>query len=304
MILTENWTLLDDRDVAGLVELAVIAEQAGVDAVMLSEHIVLGGNADAGGLPDNPRAYAMPGNQQPASAWPSSLVVMSAIAARTCRVRLVGGAIISPLRHPLALAKDLATLDLLSRGRLVVLPTVSWHQAEYDALAVPFRSRGRILDEQLEVWKAVWSHSPAEYHGRYFDFADIYLEPKAHRPGGPRLWFGGAQMHDNLLRRLVEYGSGYNPLGQPSEDDVTRLRRGMRGAGRDVSELEFVGGTRATFEHPDRPADFDRAFAPIARQAEQGFTTFCVKPGQFIDSVDEYPDFCARAVQRVHELAG
>ena len=129
------------------------AEDAGFDAVMVSEHVVLGPDAEADGLPSNPRDYALPGNQDPAMPWPSSLVLLSAVAAATTRLRLVAGAIIPPLRHPLLLAKDLATLDLLSEGRLVVQPTVSWHRAEYDALGVPFGSRGALLDEHLAAWE-------------------------------------------------------------------------------------------------------------------------------------------------------
>ncbi len=109
-----------DDDVAArspsLVRFAVEAEQAGFDAVMVSEHVVLGPGADSDGLPSNPRDYALPGNQDPATPWPSSLVLLSAVAAVTTRLRLVAGAIIPPLRHPLLVAKDLATLDLLSRG--------------------------------------------------------------------------------------------------------------------------------------------------------------------------------------------
>src|SRR5215470_20343999 len=147
LILTENWTMRPVPDVADLVAFAVEAERAGLDGVMVSEHIVLGPSADAAGRPANPRDYALPGNQDPATQWPSSLVLLSAIAAATERIRLVAGAIISPLRHPLVLAKDLATLDRLSGGRLIVLPTVSWHRDEYNALSIPFERRGDILDE-------------------------------------------------------------------------------------------------------------------------------------------------------------
>src|SRR6266581_2767534 len=108
LILTENWTMRPPPDVGDLVAFAVEAEQAGIDGVMVSEHIVLGPSANAAGLPANPRDYALPGNQDPGTPWPSPVVLLGAIAAATQRLRLVAGAIISPLRHPLALAKDLA----------------------------------------------------------------------------------------------------------------------------------------------------------------------------------------------------
>jgi probable F420-dependent oxidoreductase len=226
-ILSENWTLVDPRDVRALVRLAREAEEAGWDAVMVSEHVVLGRDANADGLPANPRDYALPGNQDPATPWPSSLVLLSAVAAATDRLRLVAGAIIAPLRHPLELAKGLATLDLLSEGRLVVQPTVSWHEAEYEALGVPFRRRGALLDEQLAAWHAAWRESPASFAGEAYAFEDVWLEPKPFRPEGPRLWFGGDSLHPALLRRLVRYGSGWNPLGPPKPG---RARAPPRGA--------------------------------------------------------------------------
>src|SRR3954447_9253014 len=131
LVLSENWTLTPPRDLRRLVEMAVIAEEAGFGAVMVSEHIVLGPSAGAGGIMGNPRDYALPGNQDPAMPWPSSLVLLSAIAGATTRLRLAACAVIAPLRHPLLLARELGTLDLLSEGRLVVQPTVSWHREEY-----------------------------------------------------------------------------------------------------------------------------------------------------------------------------
>ena len=149
---------------------------------MLSEHIVLGPNAGAAGMRRNPREYAGPGNQDPATPWPDSIVLMSAIAAATTRLRVIGAAIIAPLRHPLLLAHQLAALDLLAEGRLVVQPTVSWHRDEYDALAVAFSRRGEMLDEHLAAWRAVWASSPTRFEGRHYRFGDVYLEPKPWRP--------------------------------------------------------------------------------------------------------------------------
>ena len=118
------------------------------------------------------------GNQDPATPWPAPLLLLAAIAAVTSRLRLVAGALIAPLRHPLLCAKELATLDLLSRGRLVVLPTVSWHRDEYAALGVRFDRRGDLLDEHLAVWRRVWSGSPASFAGRYYRFRDVFVEPQ------------------------------------------------------------------------------------------------------------------------------
>ena len=303
LILTENWTMRPPPDVGDLVAFAVEAERAGIDGVMVSEHIVLGPSANAAGLPANPRDYARPGNQDPASPWPSPVVLLSAIAAATERLRLVAGAIISPLRHPLAMAKDLATLDRFSRGRLVVLPTVSWHRDEYDALGVPFGRRGDILDEQLEIWSRAWAGSPVAFDGRHYCFGEVWLEPQPFRPGGPVLWFGGSSVHARLIARLVRYGRGFNPLGQPDDASLARIAGALIAAGRRPSDLEYVGGTRGTFAGQDGLADLDQALAGIPAQLARGFRTICVKPSQFTDDTARIGDFCRELVAKVSTLA-
>jgi probable F420-dependent oxidoreductase len=284
------------RNLRGLVRIAQDAEDAGIDGVMLSEHIVLGPTAGSQGRPANPRDYAAPGNQDPATPWPDSIVLMSAIAAATTRLRVIGAAIIAPLRHPLLLAHQLATLDLLSEGRLVVQPTVSWHREEYAALGVPFERRGEILDEQLAAWSELWRSSPASFDGWFFTFHDVYLEPKPFRADGPRLWFGGISVGPWIVRRLVEYGHGFHPFGQPTEAEMLPLVEALQVAGRKMSELEVVGGIRGDLPPGDGVADLDRAAEAIPRQLEAGYTTICFKPSQFTDDPAQVGDLCRRLV--------
>lgn len=303
LVLTENWTLVPPRDLRGLVRIAVEAEQAGIDGVMLSEHTVLGPGASANGLMTNPRDYAAPGNQDPATPWPNSMVLMGAVAQATSTLRIVAGAIIAPLRHPLQLAKELATLDVLSEGWLVVLPTVSWHRDEYDALGVPFAQRGRILDEQLEVLRAAWGPGPVSHHGTFFDFDGVWIEPGPWRLGGPSLWFGGQGMHPALLRRIVRYGDGLNPFGPLTAEDLMTVRKGLADAGRDPAELELVGGIRGTFRGANDTADLDAALESLPRQLEQGFTTICFKPSMFIDDAALIGPFCHELQRKVAAIA-
>jgi len=301
-VLTENWTMTDPRDIRGIVRMAQEAEDAGFDMIMISDHVLLGPSAGSEGRMENPRDYAMPGNQDPATEWPSSIVMLSAIAAATTRIRVGGIALIAPLRHPLALAKDLATLDLLAEGRLVIQPTVSWHKDEYDALGVPFTKRGKILDEDLEIWRRVWAESPASFHGEFFDFTDVYVDPKPRTPKGPAMWFGGESLTDPVLNRLVHYGSGYHPLGRPKAEDVAKLRAGLEAAGRSIDEIEMVGGTRVEFPDAHSVAPLPEALEGIPAQLEMGFSTFCIKPSIFIDERDRHADFCREVVRRVDEL--
>ncbi|MEY2989530.1 MAG: hypothetical protein RLZZ163_446 [Actinomycetota bacterium] len=301
-VLTENWTMADPRDLRGIVRMAQEAEDAGFDMVMVSDHVVMGPSAGSKGRMSNHRDYAMPGNQDPATPWPSSLVLLSAIAAATSRIRIGAVALIAPLRHPLALAKDLATLDLLSEGRLVVQPTVSWHADEYAALGVDFRMRGRLLDEHLEIWRNVWADSPASHSGENYTFTDVYVDPKPWTTAGPALWFGGQGLSDPIVRRLAQYGSGYHPLGRIEADHLQSLADGLSHYDKTPSEFELVGGTRVEFPSDDECAPLSPALEEIPRQMEFGVGTFCIKPSIFIDDRAAHRAFCTEVVQRVERL--
>jgi len=264
---------------------------------MVSDHVVLGPSSNEHGEPLNLRDYAMPGNQDPATPWPSPYIVLAAIAARTTTLRLVLGAIVSPLRHPLITAKDLGTLDLLSGGRLVVLPTASWHVDEYAALDVDFHRRGEILDEQLDIWRQIWTTSPVAYHGRHYDFDDIWVEPKAARLGGPELWFGGSTIHTAVARRLAKYGSGFNPLGRPSLEEMQVLDAALAVEGRHRADIEMVGGIRGRFVDANNVASLDEALEGVREQLALGYSTICFKPSMFTDVRDDVVHVCARVVE-------
>lgn len=297
LVLSENWTLTPPGDLRALVELARTAEDCGVDTVMLSEHIVLGPDSSAAGLMGNPRDYAAPGNQDPATPWPDTVVLASAIAAVTTLLRVALAAVITPLRHPLLLAKQLGTLDLLAGGRLVVQPTVSWSRVEYAALGVPFDRRGAILDEQLDAMHRAWTAppgAPSSFQGDHAAYGDVWVEP---RRGAPvAMWFGGQRLHGVLVDRIVRYGSGFHPFGTPTAEELARLDEAMRAAGRSLDELELVGGIRGRFEGDDDVADLDEALATIPEKVAAGYRSICFKPSMFTDDVGEVARVCRRVV--------
>jgi alkanesulfonate monooxygenase SsuD/methylene tetrahydromethanopterin reductase-like flavin-dependent oxidoreductase (luciferase family) len=299
-VLSENWTLSPPDRLDQLVRFAAIAESAGVDTVMLSEHVVLGADSRSAGLMHNPRDYAAPGNQDPATPWPDSIVLASAIAATTSSLRIALAAVIAPLRHPLLLAKQLATLDLLAGGRLVVQPTVSWSRAEYEALGVDFSARGSILDEQLDAMFTAWvapPGQPSNFTGRHFSYADVWVEP---RTGSPiSMWFGGERLHRALIRRIVRYGVGFHPFGRPTPDDLSALRSALGEVGRDPLELELIGGIRGSFGDADSVADLDEALRSIATQRAEGYTSICFKPSMFTDDPSELESICRRVVEEL-----
>ena len=298
MVLSENWTLTPPVDLRRLVELARAAEDCGVHTVMLSEHIVLGPDSAATGPMANPRDYAAPGNQDPSTPWPDSVVLASAIAGATSTLRVALAAIITPLRHPLALAKQLGTLDLLAEGRLVIQPTVSWSVSEYVALGVAFAERGAILDEQLAAMDAAWTappNEPTSFHGHHFSYDDVWCEPR--RGMAPSMWFGGERLHDALVQRIVRYGSGFHPFGTPTADELARLAGALAAAGRSLDEIELVGGIRGTFIGSDDVADLDLALRAVSAKVAAGYRSICFKPSMFTDDYNEVPDICRRVVR-------
>ncbi len=297
MVLSENWTLIPPSDLRAVVEIAKTAEDCGVDTVMLSEHVVLGRDSNKTGPMINPRDYAAPHNQDPATPWPDSIVLASAIAATTSVLRIALSAVITPLRHPLLLAKQLASLDLLAGGRLVVQPTVSWSTAEYEALQVPFHLRGAILDEQLALLWKLWSaeHGASTSHsGSRFSYRDVWVEPRRGVPVS--MWFGGERLHEALVERIVRYGKGFHPFGTPTPEELQRLRIAMEEAGRNFEELELVGGIRGLFGDEHDVADLDQAIATIPEKVAAGYRSICFKPSMFTDDLAGIAGVCRRVV--------
>lgn len=304
LLLSEIWSMTDGRDLPRVVELAVAAEKCGFNGVMIGEHVVSGANSAINGVPRNPRDWLRVGNQPPMYPHPSSLHLLAAIAARTTRLRLLAAGLLTPLRHPLLMAKELATVDLISRGRLIVLPTVSWQEEEYAALNVPFHKRGKILDEQLEIWERLWTKgSPVSHHGEMFRFENAYVEPRTFRSGGPALWFGGRGLKPHLLRRAVRYGQGYWPVVPMTVDETAQLHNALREAGRDPDDFEMGAMLSGpAFRGADDLLDLDEALAPVPELWERGVSTFLVKPSVFMDDDAHIESFCRDVVRKVDAL--
>ena len=303
ILLTENWDIFDPRDLSGLIDAARIAEEAGIDGVMVSEHIVLGPAAGAGTPKRNPREFDMPGNQPPDTTHPSLVAMLGALAAATSHVKIIAGAILPVLRHPLQVAKDLATIDLLSKGRLIVMPTVSWHEQEYAALGKDFHKRGKMLDEQLEIWRKAWGQSPVSHQGEFYQFDDVYVVPKPWLPEGPPIWITGDRVLGPQLRRALAYGSGFGSPGPMFPGDKEVLFNALEAAGRDLSTFELMGGIMGLFAGADDVADWEQGFAQLQDNRDFGATYVVAKPSQFVACLADFPAFCRTFAERVKAIA-
>src|SRR5262249_57281540 len=159
-----------------------------------------------------------------------------------------------------------------------------------------------FLAERVGFGRGAGAGPRLAFDGRHYRFGPVWLEPQPFRPGGPVLWFGGSSVHRRLIDRLVRYGSGFNPLGQPDDAGLARIADALTAARRHPSDLEDVGGTRGTFAGPDWLADLDRALAGIPAQVARGFRTICVQPSQFTCDTARIGDFCLELVAKVAAL--
>jgi probable F420-dependent oxidoreductase len=154
-----------------------------------------------------------------------------------------------PHHHPLILAKRLATIDVLSGGRMLLGAGVGWMREELESTGVDFSRRGARLDETLEAMRALWALPPyapgagargASFHGEFFDFDDVWSEPRPVRPGGVPIHIGGHS--EAAARRCGRLGDGFHPLGLDDDELVQRWELARRTAeehGRDPEALEL-----------------------------------------------------------------
>ena len=169
------------------------ADDLGFDAIVIPEHIVLPTSLEA----------AMGAH------WPHAWTVMAFVAGATTRIRVNSSVTVLPYHHPVVLAKAVATLDVLSGGRVMLAIGVGHAEGEFEALGVPYHERGRLTDEYLEVMKLLWSDAEARFEGRYISFKDVVFEPKPIQRPHPPIWIGGNS--PAALRRAARHGQGWMP---------------------------------------------------------------------------------------------
>lgn len=268
-----------------LLDLAVAADEAGVDTIVLVDHVVLGG--DLSGYPYGPFATA------PDAPWLEPLTCLAAIAGRTERVRLMTGVLIAPLRPPALLAKTAATLDVLSGGRLDLGVGTGWLAKEYEAAGLDFAQRGRLLDDALDTCAALWGGGPTDFDSPRLRFADVYCEPRPRQAGGVPFWIGG-ELHDRNLARLTRRASGWIPSPTARRRDIAAgietLDAALEAAGRDPAELRVRIGAPATGDDSGEPRlDAER----LAEFRDLGASDFYVPLSHLCPDPDAAPEFIA-----------
>ncbi|WP_407935541.1 LLM class F420-dependent oxidoreductase [Jatrophihabitans cynanchi] len=195
-----------DAGIAQVAQIARTADTLGFHHLTCSEHV----------------AVPVPIAAERGSTYWDPLATFGYLAAVTEQIRLVTQVLVLGYHHPLAIAKRYGTLDRVSGGRLVLGLGVGSLQQEFDLLGVPFADRGARADEALAALRASLGTARPVFHGSYYDFADVVVEPHALQPHVP-FWIGGRTLRS--LRRAVRSGDGWVPFGLSTDELSAMLRR-------------------------------------------------------------------------------
>ncbi|MCD5402481.1 MAG: TIGR03619 family F420-dependent LLM class oxidoreductase [Dehalococcoidia bacterium] len=246
-------------------------EEFGFDTLLTGDHILVPKNissvypyTEGGEFPGSGSGESM-----------EQITLLSYIAGQTSKIRLVTSVLIVPHRNPLIAAKSLATLDLLSGGRLVVGVGVGWMREEFQALGLPpFEERGAVTDEYIRAFKVLWTEDDPHFQGKYISFDDISFLPKPVQKPHPPIWVGGESRP--ALRRTAELADGWYPLGsnptfpmgtpEQLKAGLERLAGYAERFGRDPSTIETIYRTHQ-FELLKQAAGPDRL--PFVGDADQ-----------------------------------
>jgi len=230
------WQSITWTETEQLCDIAVLAEELGFEGIMGADHAVYPEKL-APGYPYSDTGYP-PQNEH--SEYPDMWTSCAAMAALTSRIKFICSVYVLPLRNPIDVAKQAATLATLSQGRFILGAGVGWMKEEFDVYGVDFATRGKRMDEMLDVIHGAFTGEMFEYHGEHFDFPRVQVSPKPLYP--VPLYFGGNA--SVALRRCALRGDGYLSVGcTPDEVPplMTRLSKLRQDYGRTGPFETIVG---------------------------------------------------------------
>ncbi|MCL5951421.1 MAG: TIGR03619 family F420-dependent LLM class oxidoreductase [Chloroflexi bacterium] len=152
-----------------------------------------------------------------------SVTTLAMMGALTDRLQLGTSVLVLPMRNPVLVAKQMATLDAASHGRTILGVGVGWNAVEYANLGASFRDRGRRLDEAITLMRTMWSQNEVTFHGKYTNIENGYSSPLPARKSGIPIWIGGDE--EPSLRRVANLGDGWHPVGASPETIAAGIKR-------------------------------------------------------------------------------
>ncbi|MCS7095036.1 MAG: LLM class F420-dependent oxidoreductase [Thaumarchaeota archaeon] len=188
----------------GVLSSALEAERLGYDSIWVTDHVAIGAS--------HPYPYGR---------TYEALTTLSYLAGKTESIKLGTSVIVTPLRNAVLVAKQIATLDVLTEGRLIVGIGAGWEPTEFRAMGADFRSRGRLLDEQLKLIKALWSGKAPDFVGEFHKVVGVLFSPAPHTSNGPPVWVGGNS--ERAVRRALELADGWHFTGIPADELTERM---------------------------------------------------------------------------------
>lgn len=258
-----------------LVRFAVRGEELGFYCATFSDHVVIPRTVDSR------YPYTADGKYRGAGGHLEQLTFLSYLAGVTRTIHLVPSVMVVPHRNPVVVAKMVATLDVLSHGRVILGVGTGWMKEEFELLGLPFfEDRGAVTDEYIRAWRELWIKENPEFAGQYCSFSGLVFEPKPRRGTVP-IWIGGHS--GRALRRVAELGDGWHPIGGipsvPLEPEALR---------RDLDRLDQLlleqGRSRKDIVVSFKPSQFDPE-----KEAVQGRRRrFTGKPEEILSDVVTY----------------
>jgi len=195
----------------GILSLARTGERLGLHSAMVADHIVFPTDSDSTYPYTVDGKHPSMGNTGMGDAL-ETFSIMGLVAGATEKLRLVSSVLVLPYRNPVLTAKMVASLDVLSGGRVTLGVGVGWLREEFDALQSPdFDRRGEVTDEWIAIFKQLWTQSPASFTGKHYQYSNIRCEPFPLQRPHPPIWVGGHSRP--ALRRTAKYGDGWHPVG-------------------------------------------------------------------------------------------
>ena len=192
------------------------------------------------------------------------LTTLSYLAAHTNKINLLSSVCILPYRQPVLTAKILATIDILSNGRLIVGCGAGWMEEEFEALGLDtFKKRGAVTNEYINAFKELWGSTNPRFKGDYVSFSDIYFAPKPIQKPYPPIWIGGES--PAAIRRAANYGDVWYPFGNNPQyplDTIDRLKEGISklnfkldDANRDINTIDVALSAEMWYSDTDTTFD-------------------------------------------------
>jgi probable F420-dependent oxidoreductase len=242
-------------------------ESIGFDELDMFDHVLMG-------YPTETRRAPFYSPQMPIM---EAFMLLSYAAALTSRISLGTGVLVLPQRQPALVAKQVATLDTLSGGRVRLGVGVGWQRSEYEALHEDYDTRGRRMDEAIRLLRAYWGDTHVNFDGEFYQANEIAMEPKSPQAGRLPIWIGGTKAP--ALRRVVELGDGWMAMNAPGDsplqERIDQLHRYADAADRDPStigmQMSLSPGALDKAERKRFYADPDLLFDRLAELKQMGF---------------------------------